>query len=69
MKYKINESLLAFDMRNEGILLNVTDNDFIAIEDKEDIVLKIIVAFLEPRSFEQAFEYVSNEMYVLPCPI
>ena len=64
MKYKINESLLAFDMKDEGILLNVTDNDLISVEEKEDVVLKIIMAFLEPRSFEQAFKYVLNDMYI-----
>lgn len=64
MKYKINESLMAFDVKKVGIILSVTDNDLITVEEKEDIVLEIVKAFLEPRTYEEAYEFVSEKLYV-----
>lgn len=64
MKYKINESLMAFDVKKVGVILNVTDNDLITVEEKEDVVLEIVKAFLKPRTYEEAYEFVSSKLYV-----
>ncbi len=64
MKYKINNSLMAFDVIDEGIILNVADNNLITIEKKEDIVIEIIQAFLEPKTYEEAYKDICTKFYV-----
>lgn len=64
MKYKINESLMAFDVTNEGIVISVTDNDLITVEDKEEEVLEIVKSFLEPRTYGEAYKTATSNLYI-----
>lgn len=64
LKYKINDSLMAFDIVNEGIILSITDSELITIDENEDTILEIVKAFLEPKSYEEAYLLASKNMYI-----
>ena len=64
MKYKINESLMAFDVTEVGVILSVTDNDLITVEEKEEVVIEIIKSFFEPRTYEEAYDFASSKLYI-----
>ena len=48
MKYITNESMMLHETKQEGIVISVTDSELITIEEKEEEILAIIKAFVEP---------------------
>ena len=64
MKYITNESMMLHETKQEGIVISVTDSELITIEEKEEEILAIIKAFVEPGTIEQGYIRASEENYI-----
>ncbi len=64
MKYLVNSSLLCHKVKNEGLILTLTSQENIHVEEGEAELLAILEVFSKPTSFEDAFSLVNEDVYI-----
>ena len=64
MKYVINDSIMAYDIKNEGLFLSVTDNPILSIDENESEILTIIESFFTPQTLDDAYKIATQKLYI-----
>jgi|GEM_PF-6010260 len=63
-KYKTNNSLMVYDTKEMGMLIDVNGCDLFQIEKDENEIFKILEAFTVPRTYEEGYNFISKRMYL-----
>ena len=65
MKYVLNNSLMVHELEDGELLISVTGKDLFSVYDRIDDVLEIMCAFLEPRTYSEAYSVACESGHIL----